>query len=135
MLRHTTGYETARYINERMPLAMSLCFVVAIVFPLSAYIAGRVITPLSTRDYRELLVFFIAGGAFLMAVFSIFLSVLQAQLAFAQIAQAEELASRKDETLIAALETLAKELKRRPAPTPVVNFSLFGPRSRESERA
>ena len=43
-----------------------------------------------------------------------------------QMEQAEELADRKDEDLITAIESLTAELKRRPAPNPsVVNLALF----------
>jgi NhaP-type Na+/H+ or K+/H+ antiporter len=53
----------------------------------------------------------------------------QVRMAYLQIAQAEELAQRKDAALITAIEALTNELKRRPAPNPaVINFSLFGRR-------
>jgi hypothetical protein len=54
----------------------------------------------------------------------------QTRLTRLQMEQAEELAERKDDDLITAIESLTAELKRRPAPNPsVVNFSLFGPRN------
>jgi hypothetical protein len=44
-----------------------------------------------------------------------------------QIRQAEEIADRKDEALIIAIESLTLELKRRPAPNPAeIHLSLFG---------
>lgn len=55
-----------------------------------------------------------------------FIADTQIDLSRLQIEQAEQLANRKDEALIAAIEGLTKELQRRPAPNPsVVNWALF----------
>ena len=68
----------------------------------------------------------VAMLAFLVAFSLYLLGRWQMRLTFLQIEQAEELANRKDERLITAIESLTEELKRRPTPIETVNFSLFG---------
>jgi C4-dicarboxylate-specific signal transduction histidine kinase len=56
-----------------------------------------------------------------------FFAWLQTRITAIQVDQAEELANRKDEALISAIESLTQELKRRPAPNPAeIHLSLFG---------
>jgi hypothetical protein len=54
----------------------------------------------------------------------------QIALSILQLEQAEELAKRRDEALIVAIESLTEELRRRPTPIETVNFSLFGAKSK-----
>jgi len=81
-----------------------------------------------SHDQRiSFLTYCAAGAALLLAIASIAYQRYQMELAFIQLSQAEELAERKDENLIGAIEALTAELKRRPLENySTVVFSLFG---------
>lgn len=71
-------------------------------------------------------------SAFLVAAFALLMIQAQGAIAIFAMEQQELIrteAQSRDDRLTSAIESLAKELQRRPAPTPsVVTFSLFGDR-------
>jgi cytochrome c biogenesis protein CcdA len=119
----TVGFCRAEDLQRAASAAYTLVFVVG-----ASFLTVEMFLDLGMTGtaYREHMTFTIVATAAFIAFAAILMGFLQVRLVFAQILQAEQLADRKDERLITAIESLTEELKRRPTPIETVNFSLFG---------